>query len=320
MTSPLPLRSRSVLLVGAMALAACAGRKAAWEGAPPPTESAGGAEGSGPAARKCYEPAGTLDEATAKQVADWIAQGDAAWEKRTSPEAIREAIAAWKEAAKVDTGNVELLVKLTRAHYFLADGYLRHDAKAYLATMDEGVSWGECAIAAASPEFAKKLEGGAKLHEAVAVVPKEGVPAMYWYASALGKWAKKKGFAVLLGQKDNVKATMDRCLALDPEYYYAGPYRYFGAYYAVAPSFAGGDLNKSREFFEKSLAIEPRYVGTKVLWAQELAVKLQDEETFDRLLEEVLAAPDDIIPELVPETRVEKQKAKELLAQKDELF
>ncbi|RMG96793.1 MAG: hypothetical protein D6705_10340 [Deltaproteobacteria bacterium] len=310
----------SLVLVAGLLASACAGRKAAWEGAPPPADTSKGAEGAQAASGKCYEPAGDLDEATAKQVADAIARGDAAWAERTSPDAIRKAIAAWEEAAKIQTGNVDLLVKLTRAHYFLADGYLRDDAKAYLATMDKGVSWGECAIAASSPEFAKKLEAGAKLHEAVAVVPKEGVPAMYWYASALGKWAKKKGFAVLLGQKDNVKATMDRCLALDPEYYYAGPYRYFGAYYAVAPSFAGGDLNKSREFFEKSLSIEPRYLGTKVLWAQELSVKLQDEDEFERLLNEVLAAPDDIIPELVPETLVEKQKAKELLAQKDELF
>jgi len=124
---------------------------------------------------------------------------------------------------------------------------------------------------------------------------------MYWYASALGKWAKKKGFAVLLGQKDNVKATMDRALELAPDYFYGGPHRYFGAYYAIAPSFAGGDLEKSKVHFKKSLEIEPNYVGTKVLWAEELAVKQQDEETFDRLINEVLQTPDDVIPELVPD-------------------
>ena len=172
---------------------------------------------------------------------------------------------------------------------------------------------------AASPEFESKMRDGAKYPEAVKSVPKEGVPAMYWYASSLGKWAKKKGFAVLVGQKDNVKSTMDRCLELDPEYFYAGPWRYFGAFYAVAPSFAGGDLNKSVEHFKKSLELQPDYVGTKVLWAAELATKQQDEDTFDKLLNEVLATPDDVIPELKPETIVEKQKARELLAQKDDL-
>jgi hypothetical protein len=72
--------------------------------------------------------------------------------------------------------------------------------------------------------------------------------------------------------------------------------------------------------FKKSLEIEPNYVGTKVLWAENLAVKQQDEETFDRLIKEVLETPDDVIPELTAEIRVEKQKAADLQAQKEELF
>lgn len=296
------MANKHVLLALALALgvglSACAGRKAAWD----------------------QDPAETAPAAGAGDVATVVKEGDAKWETRTSADAIKAAIASWEKAAEADGKNPELLIKLTRAHYFLADGFLRADDKAYLETMDKAVKWGERAMVAASPEFEAKMRDGTKFPEAVAVVGKPGVPAMYWYASALGKWAKKKGFAVLLGQKDNVKATMDRCLELDPEYFYAGPYRYFGAFYAVAPAFAGGDLKKSKEHFEKSLSIEPRYVGTKVLWAAELATKEQDEDTFEKLLNEVLAAPDDAIPELQPEIMVEKQKARELLAQKDDLF
>jgi tetratricopeptide (TPR) repeat protein len=249
-----------------------------------------------------------------------MAQGDAMWEQRTSAENVRAALSHWERAAQAEPRNLDLLVKLTRGHYFLADGYLRDNEREYLAMMDQGVEWGEKAMIAASPEFEKLMRDGTKYPKAVQAVPREGVPAMYWYASALGKWAKRKGFAVLLGQKDNVKATMDRALALHPEYYHGGPPRYFGAFYAIAPAFAGGDLEKSKASFERSLQIEPNFVGTKVLWAAELAVKVQDEETFDRLLAEVLATPDDIIPEVRPETIVEKQKAKELLAQKSDLF
>jgi hypothetical protein len=186
--------------------------------------------------------------------------------------------------------------------------------------MDIGVKWGEKAMLSASPQFEQKIRAGAKIPDAIGVIPKAGVPAMYWYASALGKWAKRKSFAVLLGQKDNVKAIMTRVLQLDPKYYHGGPHRYFGVFYAVAPTFAGGDLKKSKEHFQESLELAPNYVGTKVLWAEELAVKEQDEETFDRLLNEVLAAADDVIPELEPEVRVEKQKARELLATKDDRF
>lgn len=286
----------AVLLLASMG---CAGRKAVWKEEPGQTAAATGS--------------------TSTDTGD-IAEGDAHWAGRTSPDEIKAAIAAWEKAAGDDSKDVDLLVKITRGYYFLADGYLRSNEKEYLAMMDKGVKWGERAMIAASPEFEKKMREGAKYPEAVKSVGKEGVAAMYWYASSLGKWAKMKGFAVLLGQKDNVKATMDRCLQLDPNFYYGGPHRYFGAYYAIAPSFAGGDLEKSKVHFKKSLEIEPNYVGTKVLWAAELAVKQQDEEMFDKLLNEVLAAPDDVIAELKPEILVEKQKAKELLAQKDDLF
>ena len=293
------MSTKHVLFAAAIAIcmaSGCAGRKAAWE------------KGQ------------TTDGKGAGDAAANIAAGDAHWAKRSDPNEIRAAIAAWEKAAQADPKNVELLVKLTRGNYFLADGFLRANDKEYLKYMDIGVKWGEKAMQAASPEFDKKMQGGAKLPEAVVVIPKEGVPAMYWYASSLGKWAKRKSFAVLLGQKDNVRAIMTRVLELEPNYYHGGPYRYFGVFYAVAPAFAGGDLKKSKESFEKSLQLAPTYVGTKVLWAEELAVKEQDEETFDKLLNEVLAAPDDVIPELKPEIMVEKQKAKELLADKDDRF
>ena len=279
----------------------CSGRKAAW-------------------ADKNQTPSNPSAQSGASDASTLIAQGDEKWAQRTDPANIRAALAAWEKAAETDASNAELLVRLTRGYYFLADGFLRNDDKEYLKVMDQGVKWGERAMLASSSEFEAKMRGGTKYPEAVKVMPKEGVPAMYWYASALGKWAKKKGFAVLLGQKDNVKATMDRALELDPEFFYGGPHRYFGAYYAIAPNFAGGDLEKSQVHFKKSLEIEPNYIGTKVLWAENLAVKQQDEETFDRLLAEVLAAPDDAIPDLIPEILVEKQRAKELMASKNDLF
>jgi hypothetical protein len=287
-----------VVALGLFISVGCAGRKAVWKEDPGQTDGAkAGAD-----------------------VAATIAEGDAHWDKRTTADEVRAAIASWEKAADADAKNAALLVKLTHGYYFLADGYLRGDDKAYLEAMDKGVKWGELAMVASSSEFEAKMRDGTKYPEAIKVMGKEGVPAMYWYASSLGKWAKKKGFAVLLGQKDNVKATMDRCLELDPTFYYGGPHRYFGAFYAIAPAFAGGDLEKSKVHFKKSLEIEGNYVGTKVLWAAELAVKQQDEDTFDKLVAEVLAAPDDVIPELTPEIIVEKQKAQELVDERDDLF
>lgn len=295
------MRSVRILSIAVVLASApgCAGRTAAWQKEP--------SDATGP-------------QQDAGAIAKLVADGDAHWQNRTTADEVRAAIAAWEKAATAAPRDLDVLVRLTRANYFLADGYLRADERKYLEAMDRGVKWGEKAMIAASPEFDAKMRGGGKFPEAVKLVGKNGVAAMYWYASSLGKWAQRKGFAVLLGQKDNVKATMDRVLELDPQFYYGGPHRYFGAFYAVAPSFAGGDLEKSRVHFKKSLEISPNFVGTKLLWAKELATKEQDEDTFEKLLGEVIATPDDVIPEIRPEIMVEKQKARELLAEKDDLF
>lgn len=300
---------------------ACKGRTAAWE------ESS-----------KSPEPAST-DGSTDTDAAgggNAMEAGKAAWDARAeSKDKVLEAIAAWEAAVGctagtntpkdrcggVSTGpeNIEVLATLTRAYYFTADSYMRGDKDSYLDYMDRAVWWGERALVAASPEFEEQMRNKAKFYEAITVVGIDGLPAMYWYATALGKWARESGFGVLVGQKDNIKATMTRALELDPNYYHGGPHRYFGAFYAIAPAFAGGDLEKSREHYDKSLEISPYFLGTKVLMAENLSVKLDDEDMFDSLLQEVIDADITTAPaEVQPEMLVEQQKAKELMAKKDE--
>jgi hypothetical protein len=290
---------------------ACKGRTAAWEEKPSKTPSSAGAtEAPRIASMEPGAPA-------------WAARGQ-------GKDKVLEAIAAWEvefgcapgpahpsercPQISTVTENAEMLALMTRAYYFTADAYLRSDEKAYLDTLSRAVWWGDRALLAASPEFAEQMRNKGKYHKVVHLIGIEGVPAMYWYATALGKWARASGFPVLLKHKDNIYATMSHVLELDPNYYHAGPYRYFGAYYAVAPGFAGGDTDTSLQNYEKSLELAPYFIGTKVLMAENLATKLDDEEMFDRLLQEVLDADLSAVPEeILPEMTVEKEKAKELM-------
>ncbi len=299
---------------------ACKGRTAAWE-------DKSNAPDSGSAATTDAAAAGTTTAMEAGMPA-WKARADGL-------DKVMSAIAAWEDALGCSAGegspegrcdkvpttadNAELLAMLTRAYYFSADSYMRGDQEKYLDYLNRAVWWGERALIAASPEFGEKMRNKGKYHEVIGVVGPEALPAMYWYATALGKWARASGFGVLVGQKDNIKATMERALALDPNFYHGGPHRYFGAYYAVAPGFAGGDPVKSQEHYDKSLEIAPYFIGTKVLMAENLATKLDDEEMFDRLIEEVLSADLSGVPEeILPEMKVEQDKAKELKQLKDQ--
>ena len=294
---------KRVLIVASVALtlAGCgAGRKAQWEG---PKPTSGSAAGESPDAL--------------------VQKGDEAWANRGDKAQLEAAIDAWEKAAAMKPEDWTIHNRLARGYFFLADAHLRtqgEDSEAYLSTFEKGTAAGERALAALSPEFKEKVVAKTPVEEAVKEIPKEGIEPLYWYASNLGKWAKAKGLPAQLGNKDKIKAAMDHVMKLDDTFFHAAPHRYFGAFYAVAPGFAGGDMAKSEKEFEKAIEMAPNYVGTKVLYAETWAKKKKDRELFDKLLDEVIATPDDVIPELVPETKNEKAKAAELKAQADKLF
>jgi tetratricopeptide (TPR) repeat protein len=248
------------------------------------------------------------------------AAAEAAWARRGDRAELQRAIAQWEAALAQKPDDVATLGHLSRAYYLLSDGFLRkpEDKAAYLANMEKGTGYGERGLAAASPAFKAKVKDGEKVEEAIKLVGRDGLEPMYWYVVNLGKWARAKGLAALLGNKDRAKGVMTRALELDETFFHGAPHRYFGAYWALLP--VGRDLDKSKQHFEKSLAIAPNYAGTRVLMAETYAVKKQDKALFDRLLAEVLALPDDAIPGLEPETRIEKDKARELQAKANELF
>jgi tetratricopeptide (TPR) repeat protein len=296
------MKHRLILVCAAVAGLGCGtGRKSQWEG---PMTAA-------PAAAAAPAPATSGEPSAAEQ----------AWQKRGDRAQLQAAIAIWEARVAERPDDGDALARLARAYYVLADGHLRAlgpKNEEYLGAFEKGVSAGERALASMSPEFKSRVVRDEKVEEAIKVVGKEGLDAMYWYAVNLGKWSRAKGIAALLGNKDRVKGVLERVLALDERHFHGAPHRYFGVYWSLLP--VGRDLDKSRQHFDRSLAIAPSYVGTKVLMAESYAVKRQDRALFARLLDEVLATPDDAIADLVPETRIEKDKARELKAKIDELF
>lgn len=267
--------------------------------------------------------ASTGASAAAGDAAALIKEGDDHFAKRADRAELEAAIAAWDRAVQANPSDAETLAKLTRAVYFLADGYLsfEEDKKdEYLKMHERGMAYGERALVAASPEFKQKVEAGVKIEEAAAVLGKSAVPALYWYTSNLGKWANAQGLATVLKHKAKIKGFIERCAALDEHYFYSAPHRYLGVIYAKAPAIAGGDMKQAKVHFDASLAHTPNYVATSVLWAEFYATRAEDKEGFKKKLEWVLAQPDDVIPELTAETKAEKRKAQKLLSLIEEKF
>ena len=189
-----------------------------------------------------------------------------------------------------------------------------------MAQWDKSITWGKKCMAFNSDFTALLDKGDEDEASATRSTTKDDVPCMYWMATSLGKWAKANGIAKSLKHLPTVKAFIGKVSELDPTYFHAASDRYWGAYYSVVPSFAGQDLDLSKSHFDKSIAAAPEYFGTKVLMAENLAVKLQDGDMYDKLLAEVVNGDPNAIPEIAPENVVEQAKAKALQAKKSDLF
>jgi len=254
-----------------------------------------------------------------------------AWEaSRGTAEGLQGVITTLEQVVTAEPNHQDALTLLARASYLMADGYTtvaaepaddysKRLAAAKAPLFEAGTTYGERAMAADSA-FKAQIDKGEKPGDAVTALQADDQMAIYWTAANLGKWARSQGFATLVKYKGYIAKMMAHCLALDETAFYAGPVRYWGAFYAVAPGFAGGDMTKSKEHFEQAKDMNPEYLGTWVLYADTYAVKAQDRALFKSLLEHVVKTPADVLPEMLPEQEIEKRKAQNFLDRIDDLF
>lgn len=274
----------------------------------------------------CAKQTGTYEIAAAAgttaapdQKAALKAEAETLWAARGDKAQLQAALVKYEALYTLDPMDRDVAMHLLRGWYFLGDGH-ETEKEVKLAAWATAIDWGKRCLAINS-EFRGLLEKGDEDEASAARALKvEDVPCVYWTSSSLGKWAKMTGLTTTLKHLPTVKAYMTRVGELDGSFYYNGPDRYWGAYYAAIPSFAGQDLNKSKEYFDKALAAHPQFFGTHVLLAQEWAVRKQDKETFTKELQWVIDGQASSIPEVQPEMEAEQRKAKDAMGKMADFF
>lgn len=227
----------------------------------------------------------------------------------------RLALSAYLAASRRPGADAALFARLSRAFY-LVGNYIETDAARKDSLFLQGVEAAERAMAM-HPGFLKAFQETKDEKKAVLELGPESIEAIYWYSANLGKWAATKGMMVRLGNKGKLEAYNKRVLDLDEKFFHGAPHRFFGALPTKVP---GGDLQASRKHFEKALAIEPNYFGTRTLYAELYATKAQDRKTFLEQLDYVLATPASSLPDAEPENRYEQEWAKKLKEQVNDFF
>jgi hypothetical protein len=254
-----------------------------------------------------------------QEVETALSQAKQYWMSRHEKEELLKALKEFERIAKSDPTHYEAHLYLTRGYYLLADGHLEIiDEKK--KNWEIGLAWGERALAT-HPEFRKKVvDNGETLADSLDVLTEKEAGALYWSAVNLGKWAKESGIATVLRYNPQAQKMITRVGELDPDYFYGAVDRFWAVYYAVAPSFAGGSLDKSEERFKKTFSTAKNYFPSHVLYAENYATKRGNKNLFRKHLEFVLSTPESVLPDVIPEQILEKRKAKMMLERIEDYF
>jgi tetratricopeptide (TPR) repeat protein len=122
----------------------------------------------------------------------------------------------------------------------------------------------------------------------------DDVPGLYWAGAAWGSMiANSGGDLNAIADAPLARALMERSVELDPAYADAGGLGALGAAEAAFPELLGGNLEKARAYYERSLEVCKRRNHLVLLsYAKAYAVAKQDRALFVRLLREIIDAPD----------------------------
>ncbi len=151
---------------------------------------------------------------------------------------------------------------------------------------------------------------------------KEDLPAVFWAASAWGSHIKLSiDDPSALVDLPKVLSMMDFVVKEDSTYYNGFAFAFYGAINGMTPKMLGGKPELAKEYFERCLNVNKgKFLLTYVFYAKYYAVMVQDKELFESLLKKAIDAPDNLLPEQNLANVIAKQKAKELLANEENLF
>ncbi len=223
---------------------------------------------------------------------------------------------------KIDPENAQLHTYASQAFYGLAYGF-NEDTRPERAS-DFYVRGLEHGLQALVLNGASNLRDStlADFNEQVAKMGNKDVPAMFWASSNWAKWIDMhRDDPEAISQLARATALMQRVIEFDENFYFGGPHMYFGVYYGSRAPSIGGNYEKSKQHFDRARkATNGKLLIPDLLEAEFLARQMLDRDRFHKLLTGIVAAPDDLMPELALQNQIAKRKAALLLKKEEEWF
>jgi hypothetical protein len=161
-----------------------------------------------------------------------------------------------------------------------------------------------------------------EFHAGLAKLGKSDVRALAWAGANWGRWLSLNlDSPAAVAQMPRVEALLDRLLEIDPSFERGLPHALRGAYDALRPEMFGGDPERARREFDAALQVsQRRMLLYQVFYAEFYCRQVLDEECFVGALDEVIAAPDTLLPDSRLLNEIARQRALALRAKRSEFF
>ena len=269
----------------------------------------------------------STSQLVARGASPLIDHGVAAMNRETDLELARASIPANLKMIEAlllaDPGNEAYRVQAAMGFYGYALGFVEPDDRARAAALYQRArDHGLVALDRAGVTQAMLDGDAAALTQTLAKLDARAVPALFWTASAWGKWIELQlDDPARLAELPRVEALMQRVLALDETYYHGGAHVFFGVYYGGRAPMFGGDFARAARHFDRAAALgQNRLLWVEVYRARYLLRQMGDRAAFHATLKRVLDAPASVDPDLNLANALARKQAAALLAQEEDLF
>lgn len=177
---------------------------------------------------------------------------------------------------------------------------------------DRALGFGAQLLERRHPGFAAAQKSYDTMKAYLAQFEKADAESLLWVGLA---WLSRGGVAAerpeIVAELYVGVALLERSVQLDDSFAWQSGRAGLGAYHARAPD---AELKEAKDLFEAALTkTARRALSLQVMYAQNYACQAHDEKLYRALLEEVLAAPVDRLPEQRLENAIARRKAQRYL-------
>jgi len=151
---------------------------------------------------------------------------------------------------------------------------------------------------------------------------KSDIPYVFWAANAWIMWIIENSDDMnAMLELPRARVIIDKIYEMDPSYYFGAPHLFYGIYYSILPEFAGGDLEKAKEEFNKALEYsKDKFLLTKLSYAEFYLKAKYDRDNYIKVLKEIVNTDLEKNPEMRLLNTLTQEQAKELLKNVNNFF